>query len=175
MKRIAFLFTVLLLCILLSSCNRKIQAPEEKQKYPDIILENASYAFGRSGDHPITFNAKKVTIFKDSTELEEVVFDSPEAFLSGNCNRVKVTDDNTKATLEGNVRLVKSDDDIIIVCEVLDWDNDKGLITCDGEVEVTYGNGTYIRGSGFTGQTEKNGYSFTAITEGRYTTDENKN
>ncbi len=172
MKKVVGFLLLICLCFLSISCNRQLGELEEQQTYPELVLKDATYAFGRSGDHPISFTASEVVVFSDYTELKNVSFDSPEAFLSGNCDYVKVTDNNSFAQMQGNVKLIKSDDNVIIACEQLDWNNDEGSISCKDEVELTYGNGTYIRALGFSGKTKSNGYFFDKILEGRYTSEE---
>jgi len=169
MRKIRLAVFLISLFVCLCSCNKNLIQQSEQERYPDLVLKDAKYSFGRSGDHPITFTADEVVIYSDYTQLKNVTFDSPEAFISGHCDDVTVTDDNNLAKLKGNVRLVKSDDDVIIECNQLDWDNKEGLITCKEEVELNYGGGTYIRAIGFSGHTKSNGYVFERILEGRYT------
>ncbi len=132
-------------------------------------MENAWYTLSQDSDSPLVMHASRITIYKTDrdTVLENVSF-TQGTELSGSCEHASVSSDNKHATLAGKVQLRKEDDEnsVTIVCEHIIWNGEKNTFTCEGEVLVTYGDGTTIRAKGFSAAFDENLYEFGSILEG---------
>lgn len=162
---------LLVLLVVFCSCNIKDDKniPLAEQELPDMILKDATYTLGKPNEEPLTMKARSITIYNNEkgTLMDDVSFTSGNK-LQGSCDKASVSSDSNKATLEGNVKIFKNDDNISIQAQSLRWDNDKMTIDTDGEVFVSYEDGTQIRAKGFAAQLDINLYEFSEIIEGRF-------
>lgn len=165
------LLYVLLLVFICVSCTKTAaeSVPIGERELPDMEMRNATYTLARGSDEPLVMQAAAITIYKGNrdTVLEGVTF-RQGSDLSGSADLATVNSDNTRAELSGNVTLVKTGDDgITVKAGNLVWNKDDNSVFCEGEVLVTYGDGTVIRAIGFSGLPDESLYEFSTILEGR--------
>lgn len=161
---------LLLYVLLLVSCTRAVSdsIPIGERELPDMVMKNASYTMARGSDEPVVMQASLITVYKGNrdTELEKVTFRRGED-LSGYADFAKVDPEGSRAELSGNVRLEKTGEETMTIqAQNLVWNNGDNSVLCEGEVFVTYGDGTSIRAVGFSGLPDENRYEFSTILEG---------
>jgi LPS export ABC transporter protein LptC len=165
------LLASLLVLLLGASCSRagSDQIPIGEQELPDMEMRDAWYTLSQDSDDPMVMHASQITIYKTDrdTVLENVSF-TQGTKLSGSCDHASVATDNKHATLTGKVQIHKEDGEnsVTIVSEDIVWDGEENTFTCEGEVLVTYGDGTQIRAAGFSAAFDENLYEFGSILEG---------
>ena len=165
------LLALLLLCLTsMVSCSRiSSDIPIGEQELPDMVLNDARYILGQEKEDPLVMQARTITIYKTEkgTTLEDVSFSRGEG-LYGSCGKAVINSDNNHATLSGGVTIHQSDDDndTTIVADEIVWDEEENSIQCEGEVLVTYGDGTTIRAYHFYAAFDENLYEFGSIIEG---------
>jgi LPS export ABC transporter protein LptC len=161
------------LCI---SCSRvQGDVPFEEQEIPDMQLVNADYTLGGNSagtgsSEPVVMHASLITIYgkgKD-TVLENVSF-RQKTKMSGSCARATVSSDYKKAVLSGDVFVDLNNDGTQVTIETqrVEWDGKENTLLCEGEVKVTYGDGTVIRAEGFSATMDEDRYEFSRILEGK--------
>ncbi len=132
-------------------------------------MENAWYTLSQDSESPMVMHASRIVIYKNDrdTTLENVSF-TQGTELSGSCEHASVSSDNKHAKLTGKVQVHKEDaeNSVTIVSENIIWDGEENTFTCEGEVLVTYGDGTKIRAKGFSAAFDENLYEFGSILEG---------
>jgi len=154
-----------------ASCSRSEsdEIPIGEQELPDMEMSNAWYTLSQDSDSPLVLHASHITIYKSDrdTTLEEVSFTQGDE-LSGSCDHASVSSNNKHATLYGGVHIHKDDaeNSVTIDCQDIIWDGDENTFLCEGEVLVSYGDGTRIRAMGFSAAFDENLYEFGSILEG---------
>lgn len=157
--------------LLLVSCGKSASPsiPIGERELPDMELHNASYVLGQTSEKPISVKANLMTVYGAGrdTELEGVTFRQGKT-LSGTCDRAEVSSDNNHARLSGNVSISKTDEenDVTIYCQDIVWNGEEKTLLCEGEVTVIYEDGTKIRATGFSADTDKNIYEFGKLLQG---------
>lgn len=160
------------LCI---SCKRaESSIPIGEREHPDMELHNADYTLGEnvagaSSENPLYMHAALISIYSTGrdTVLSEVSFHQGQS-MSGRCKSASVSADNDKATLSGDV-FVEMDNDgtkVTIESQEIEWDGKENTLFCNGEVVVTYGDGTKIHAELFSADMDENRYEFGRILEG---------
>ena len=160
------------LCI---SCSRvRGDIPFGEQEIPDMQLTDADYTLGGNSagtgsSEPVTMHASLITIYgkgKD-TVLENVSF-RQKTKMSGSCTRATVSSDYKKAVLSGNVFVWINNDgtDVKIETQSVEWNGKENTLLCEGEVKVTYGDGTVITAEGFSATMDEDRYEFGRILGG---------
>ena len=171
---VAFLCVFLVLCCsVLSSCRREASvSPYIDGDYPDMVLYDSTYRFGRPGSDVLEMKAQTITIYSNSdlTILENASFSQSDD-LFGTCDHAESTE-NTKVTLSGHVHVEKKSDNLVIDCDNLLWDDDSRIMRTDGRVHVTYDDGTSLDAVGFTALLDSNVYEFNVIEKGVMTNEE---
>ncbi len=170
-KKLACLLLVHLLLITLFSCSSKENAtiPLGEQELPDMVLEQAQYTLGMSGEDALIMNAKTMTVYKSEkgTILEDVHFrQDSEDGLEGSCDIATLDEAGEKATLSGNVTIYRQSDNLTINASSIEWDNKEKSLKSTGEVAVSYEDGTQIVAEGFSALLDKNDFEFGKILEG---------
>lgn len=166
--RLALLIALLLFCLAgLVSCNKNsTSSPYIDGDYPDMVLYDSTYRFGRPGSDVLEMRAAKITIYSNSnlTILENASFSQSDD-LFGSCDKAESTK-NTKVNLSGKVHVEKKSDRLVIDCDNLLWDDDEHVLKTDGPVHVTYDDGTTLDAVGFKAQLDTNVYEFDTIVQG---------
>lgn len=166
-KRMAYLLLVTLL--LLVSCTRNAQQsiPIGEQQLPDMVMEDAVYVMGQGGQKPLAISATTITIYRSEkgTIIEKAIFDRED--FNGQCEHLVISQDAQWATLEGNVTITKKADAITIRTQNITWDQESESFSCDGEVEISYGEGTTLRAIGLYAKLSENLFEFSEVLEGR--------
>jgi len=155
------------ICLGLCSCSRdSSSSPYMDGDYPDMVLYDSSYRFGRPGSDVLEMKAGKITIYsgKNLTILENASFSQSDD-LFGSCERAESTE-NTRVSLSGSVHVEKKSDSLVIDCDNLLWDDDEHVLKTDGRVHVTYDDGTSLDAIGFKAQLDRNVYEFNEIVQG---------
>ena len=166
---------IILICVLTfgASCRRdSVASPYIDGDYPDMVLYDSSYRFGRPGSDVLEMRAETITIYssKNLTILENSSFSQSDD-LFGTCEHAESTD-NSKVSLSGSVHVEKKSDNLMIDCDNLLWDDDSRVLTTDGFVHVTYDDGTSLDAVGFKAFLDSNVYEFTRIEKGVMTNEE---
>ncbi len=167
------LLATLLILFVGVSCSRSGsgQTPIGEQELPDMEMRDAWYTLSQDSDQPLVMHASLITMYKTDRDsvLEDVSF-SQGTELSGRCKKASVSSDNKRAKLSGDVHIHNDDGEnsVTIVCEDIIWDGDQNTFTCEGEVLVTYGDGTQLKAQGFSAAFEENLYEFGSILEGTF-------
>ena len=159
--------------VLGASCHRNgSSSPYIDGDYPDMVLYDSTYRFGRPGNDVLEMKAKTITIYssRDLTILENASFSQSDD-LFGTCDHAESTD-NSKVSLSGSVHVEKKSDNLVLDCDNLLWDDDSRVLTTDGYVHVTYDDGTSLDAVGFKAYLDSNVYEFTRIEKGVMTNEE---
>ena len=165
--RVILFLILAALMVLGVSCRREgSSSPYIDGDYPDMVLYDSTYRFGRPGNDVLEMKAKTITIYssRNLTILENASFSQSDD-LSGTCDRAESTE-NSKVTLTGSVHVEKKSDNLVIDCDNLLWDDDSRVLTTDGFVHVTYDDGTSLDAVGFKALLDSNVYEFTRIEKG---------
>lgn len=162
---------LLLVALILSvSCSRNEGSPIPigEQQLPDMVMTDALYVLGQPNEEPLSLKADTITIYKSErgTILKNVSFERPSQF-SGSCEDAIISADARHATLSGDVTIFQKDDDITIKAQSIVWDQDTQSFSCDGEVQMVYGEGTTLKAIGFYAKFDEGLYEFSQILEGR--------
>lgn len=171
MRRKALLAILILLGILLtaSSCRKAddIQIRSEGI-LPDMVMEKATYVFGRPDNTPLIITADRITVYSSSSEVffENLSFTQENGKLSGSCDSGSSLDEE-KIILSGSVEIYNSEDDIKISAEEVLWDDESKIVTSEGVVKVVFEGKNSIVAKGFSANMDENLYEFDIITEGR--------
>ena len=165
---------LLALSVLLVSCSfaSKDEGPvKEKGVFPDIILENAEYLLGQSGENPIAITGGKITFYsKDNrAEMESFSFvqkdDDGNIILEGSADSGTVNTKSKKMELKGNVYLAKTDEQMEIRSDSLSFDSENEEASAEGKVVVKSDKGSFS-GYDFKGDLVNMVYSFSKLDEG---------
>ena len=165
------LLYVLVLVFICVSCTKTDAqpVPAGEQELPDMEMRNATYTLARGSGEPLVMQAATITIHRGNrgTVLRSVTF-RQGSDLSGSADLATVNSDNSRAELSGNVTLVRTGEDgVTVKADNLVWNKEDNSVFCEGEVLVTYGDGTVIRAIGFSGLPDEGLYEFSTILEGR--------
>jgi len=170
---VVFMLCCSVLSLLLCSCRRESSvSPYIDGDYPDMVLYDSTYRFGRPGNDVLEMRAERITIYSDQnlTILENASFSQSDD-LYGTCDHAESTE-NTKVTLTGRVHVEKKSDNLVIDCDNLLWDDDSRIMSTQGRVHVTYDDGTSLDAVGFTALLDSNVYEFNVIEKGVMTNEE---
>ena len=162
-----------LLLLLLASCSfvSETEEKQEKEKYPSIILENADYTLGQSGENPIFIKSALMTFYSEDERAtaEALSFvqydDDGNAAITGNADFADIDTNARSMDLSGNVTLEQHRTNMHIEAETLFFDSVSSEIEADGDVLVSSDDGTFS-GTGFKGDLREDIYSFSSIKEG---------
>ena len=171
MKALPFLAIVLIL----TSCSfiSGDQDSSVAETRPDIVLIEAEYTLGQSGENPIFINSSRMTFYSsDSRALTESLSfeqfsDDGSLIIEGHADSSDINTDSKVIDLTGNVMLRKLDNDMLIEADQLTFDSENSTIKADGSVFVQTDDGSF-RGSGFSGDLKMDIYSFRTIEEGAF-------
>lgn len=141
---------------------------------PDILLTNASYIVGLPGQDPLLVRGATMEIYEEARMafFTHVEFEQHDAhgdlILSGSARSGQVHLDTHNAEFSGSVTVEKHDDDMLIFCDTLSWNDAEQTIETPENTKVTvrYASGNEITGIGFTGKLKESLYEFSRIEEG---------
>ncbi len=161
------------LILMLASCSFVSDDGEEHAKLatPDIILEDAEYTLGQSGENPIFIRSSHIEFYsKDERAVtESLTFvqynDDGEVRLEGSADSSEIDTGSKVMNLSGNVRLTENDSNMMIEADTLMFDSENEEMTADGHVKVVSSDGEF-EGTGFAGDLKMDAYSFTTIEKG---------
>lgn len=168
------LLSLLLSILILTSCtfsSKEDQDKGEKVTVPDIILENAEYLLGQSGENPIVINGEKITFYsKDNrAELERFSFvqkdEDGSIILEGSADGGIINTKTKTMNLSGNVILRNASDDMEILAENLIYDSENDEASADGKVVIKSKEGNFS-GEDFKGDLRNMVYSFSKMEDG---------
>lgn len=162
-----------ILLILLTSCSFVEESGERKAKvdYPDIILVNADYTLGQSGESPIFIKSAEMSLYSADERataegLSFIQYDEDgNIAITGQADHADIDTADRTMDLKGNVILEQSSSGMRIEAESLYFDSSSSEIEADGDVYVVSEDGTFS-GSGFKGDLKEDNYSFSSIKEG---------
>ncbi len=163
----------LLFIALLSSCSFVTETEErgEKISHPSIILENADYTLGQSGENPIFIKSSRMTLYSEEERAttENITFiqydDEGNAAITGSADTADINTSERSMHLSGNVALEQHSSNMHIEAESLFFNSATSEIEADGDVYVSSDDGTFL-GTGFKGDLREENYSFASIAEG---------
>jgi LPS export ABC transporter protein LptC len=160
--------------ILLSSCSFLDEDEESKAaiEHPDIILEDVNYIINRDIDGTINLVSSKIEIYnkRNLTIAENATFTvintNGEIQVKGSCDNIEINNDTFNTVLKGNVNFSIIDPILNIVCDNLNWDNEKRIIsTTDNQVTVDSDVGLLV-GSGLSLNLDTRYFEFKELTKG---------
>ena len=166
-------FWVVIVSLLLASCSFVSDdgTVHEKLVTPDIILENAAYTLGQSGESPIFIKSSRIEFYsKDNRATTEALSfvqynDDGNVRLEGSADNSVIYTESKRMELEGNVKLSENDSGMMIEADTLIFDSVNVEITADGHVRVVSEDGEF-EGTGFAGDLMTSSYSFASIEKG---------
>lgn len=146
-----------------------MEAIESSGILPDIIMENATYVFGRPDNSPLIISADKITVYNSTSEVifENLSFSQEDGKLSGSCSNGHSYNEE-EIYLSGNVELFNSEDEARISAEEVIWNDEDKTIASDGTVTVVFEEENTITAEGFSANINRNSYEFDRIIEGRF-------
>lgn len=166
----------IILLALLSSCSFRDSDGETHEKgiYPDLVLTNAEYTLGQSGERPIHLTCSMLALFSADSlaQIDNLSFisydENGETAVEGRADRAVVDTDTKRMELEGDVVIHAASGDMMITSDALVFDSENDEITADGNVSVSSEDGSF-RGTGFRGDLRAEAYAFATIDEGVFT------
>ncbi len=170
MRRI---FWIIAASLLIASCSFVTDDGTEHEKLvtPDIILENATYTLGQTGEPPIFITSSRIEFYSkdDRATTGALSFvqynDQGEIRLEGSADRSEIDTDSKRMELEGNVKLSENESGMMIEADTLSFDSENDEVTADGHVRVVSEDGEF-EGTGFAGDLITSSYSFASIEKG---------
>ena len=170
MRRILWVITV---SLLMASCSFVSDDGTEHEKpvTPDIILENATYTLGQTGEPPIFIKSSRIELYSDDNRAitEALSFiqynDDGEIRLEGSADSSEIDTESKVMKLDGNVRLAENESGMMIEADTLMFDSENDEVTADGNVKVVSDDGEF-EGTGFAGDLLLSSYSFASIEKG---------
>ena len=159
--------------LLIASCSFVTDDGTEHEKLvtPDIILEEASYTLGQTGESPIFIKSSRIEFYSkdDRAFTESLSFvqynDEGEIRLEGSADKSEIDTKSKRMELEGNVKLSENDSGMMIEADALSFDSENNEVTADGHVRVVSEDGEF-EGTGFAGDLITSSYSFGSIEKG---------
>lgn len=156
--------------LLLISCDGGQNVSAALGEVPDTVSENFRQVTVSSGGRVEIeagkvegFSKRDVTVFSDAG-MRELNKDG-EKTLEGEADRIEVTGDRD-GTADGSIRIQDFIGDSRLEAEHFEWDDEKRILTGDGEVRIDSGDGLTIIGEGFIADTARGTYRFTDGVEG---------
>ena len=167
---------LLLVALFLSACSFVSDDGERSEKIavPDIILEDAKYTLGQSGESPILITSSRMVFYSkdERATAEDMSFlqydDEGNITLEGRADHADIDTGDRSMLLSGTVRLVQHRDGMRIEAEELYFSSSTEEIEADGTVRVQSADGIFS-GTGFKGDLREESYSFRSIEEGVFT------
>lgn len=169
------LFLLIFASITLSSCSfigdDKADGAITPIENPDLVLTNATYTLGQSGEHPLFITGTKMTIWeKDHTAyLEDFTFyqldEKGERSLTGKAKNAKVDTEKKTCSLTGDVTMQETEHGYKIVGEDIFFDSETQNVTGNGQIVVDF-DGGHIEGSDFQADLKKGVFLFGKIGQG---------
>lgn len=156
--------------LLLISCDGGQNVSAALGEVPDTVSENFRQVTVSSGGRVEIeagkvegFSKRDVTVFSDAG-MRELNKDG-EKTLEGEADRIEVTGDRD-GTADGSIRIQDFIGDSRLEAEHFEWDDEKRILTGDGEVRIDSGDGLTIIGEGFIADIARGTYRFTDGVEG---------
>ena len=167
------LLWVIIVSLLMASCSFVSDDGTEHEKLvtPDIILENATYTLGQTGEPPIFIKSSMIELYSDDNRAitEALSFiqynEDGEIRLEGSADSSEIDTESKVMKLDGNVRLAENESGMMIEADTLMFDSENDEVTADGNVKVVSDDGEF-EGTGFAGDLLLSSYSFASIEKG---------
>lgn len=172
MHRNPLFITLILIALLVSTTScRKADVSDIKAQgvLPDIVMEDATYVFGRPDNSPLVITAGKITVYNSTSEVifENLSFTREDGKISGSCLEGHSYDEQ-EIHLAGSVEIFNSEDDAKISAADVIWNDTDKTIVSDSEVSVVFEGQNKVTGVGFSANINRNTYEFDQIIEGRF-------
>lgn len=155
---------------LLFSCDGGQNVSAALGEVPDTVSENFRQVTVSTGGRVEVeagrvegFSKRDLTVFSDARMLE--LNTEGEKTLEGEADRIEISGDRD-GTADGNIRIQDFAGDSGLEAEHLEWDEEKRILTGEGEVRIDSGDGLTIIGEGFIADTARGTYKFTDGVEG---------
>ncbi len=143
----------------------------EKAVLPSLILENATYQLGQSGENPISINSARITFYSDdnSATIENFSFqqidDDGNIAIEGRANHGELNTNTKAMNLEGEVVLMQLKEEMEIEADSLYFSPEDEEISSNDTVVVKSKSGDFA-GTGFFGDLREQTYSFVSLDKG---------
>lgn len=163
----------IILIALLASCSFVSEEKEKSEKIarPAIILENAEYTLGQSGENPIFIESTLMSFYsaEERATAENLKFiqfdDEGNPSITGSADYADIDTSARTMDLSGHVSLEQHGSNMHIEAESLYFDSSSSEIEAEGDVRVSSDDGIFS-GTGFKGDLREDSYSFSSIKEG---------
>jgi LPS export ABC transporter protein LptC len=132
------------------------------------IVKNSRLSFEMEASRAETYNARKETILKDARFTE---FDDTGAHTTeGKAATVVFHTDTENAEISGSVSVYSAGEKGRISTQALSWQNKQKILTADPGARVTIrkDDGSFLTGTGFTGDFRTKEVRFSGPVEGTY-------
>jgi LPS export ABC transporter protein LptC len=172
--RYALAMACMMLLLLSCSVAQETDPDAPVSEEPDILLTDATYTLGRSGQRPVTVTARTIAIYlkTDKAVLEDLTFEQPDETgttdLSGSAAMATVDTESNDASLQGTVRIDKRSEQFSVEAENLFWDEEEQLLQTepDGRATVRFDEGNVLSGTGFSADLDQGVYEFASLDQG---------
>jgi LPS export ABC transporter protein LptC len=176
------LIMLLMTASLLASCSFNYgEQDNETSVLPDISMTNMNYVRVEDGRPTVRFSAKSADRYEGSRSME--LFDysfeqynkqTGEADATGTGGKAKIEMETRNVIMEEGVSVQVESEDMMIDTRTLRWSNGPKELSSpeDSPVHIRDPDGTDFIGSGFSANTKKRTWEFTAGVSGTYVQDD---
>jgi LPS export ABC transporter protein LptC len=176
------LITLLITASLLASCSFNYgEQDNETSVLPDISMTNMNYVRVENGRPTVRFYAESADRYEKSRTMELFNYgfeqynrETGEADAKGTGGKAKIEMETRDVIMEESVSVQVKSEDMAIDTKTLRWSNSQKELSSpeDSPVHIKDPDGTDFTGSGFSANTKKRTWEFTAGVSGTYVQDD---
>lgn len=167
----SFVVCFFLSAVLFASCSfNYAEGLDGEKTYPDMEMTGASLSRYEDSRLSLSLSAGMLEIYdadrvwagSDVSLVQYKGDGSGQTESEASAGLVLIDDSNATYSLGGNVRFRLVKDDMLLLADDLRWEKSANRLsgTKSGEVEVSDGDGTVLRGTGFSADTMSREYRF---------------
>jgi LPS export ABC transporter protein LptC len=143
--------------------------------FTHTIMMRGARVFEIKADRAESYDAEGKTLLYgvSFTEFDEKTH---EAVAEGRADRGLIYTQSENAEFSGSISLKSQGEDATLRAEYLSWDSGKKLLSSrlDQNVEVRKGDGTWLRGAGFSADMRRRAFVFRDSAEGAFAVEDKK-
>ena len=167
------------LLISITACSFSYDTVTQNDDDPNLVMENTEYVRIVNGNPEIRVKTEELRRYeaKHIMELDEFSFEqynsAPEGYNAipdinarGKASRARMETDTNNATITGNISIEVVSEDITLETPELSWLDKNRLLGAPGLVNIRRGDGTTLKGTGFSADVRSRSWEFKSAVEG---------
>jgi len=175
------MIAVLVIALSVAGCSLDYGQSEgvQGEELPDAVFHNFEHTVVDKGVRIFSVRAEKAETYNASkrTVLENVSFaeydrSTREPVTTGSAERAVLFTDSEDAEFSGIIKIDSQREDAVVEAEYLAWDSSEKRLEgrLDRTVSVKRGDGSWVRGAGFSADARRRAFSFREATDGAFVT-----